>query len=47
MYMCTLYTVCVCLCRFVEPPVLNMSAVIEDSSPKTPLIFVLSSGVVS
>ena len=33
--------------RFVEPPVLNMGAVVEDSSCRTPLIFVLSPGVVS
>lgn len=33
--------------RFVEPPVLNMAAVVEDSSCRTPLIFVLSPGVVS
>ncbi|XP_063042411.1 dynein axonemal heavy chain 2 [Engraulis encrasicolus] len=31
--------------RFVEPPVLNMKAVLEDSTTKTPLIFVLSPGV--
>ncbi|XP_076145705.1 dynein axonemal heavy chain 2 [Alosa pseudoharengus] len=31
--------------RFVEPPVLDMKAVVEDSTTKTPLIFVLSSGV--
>ncbi|EDV25795.1 uncharacterized protein TRIADDRAFT_23475 [Trichoplax adhaerens] len=31
--------------RFVEPPVLDMNSVLDDSSPKTPLIFVLSSGV--
>ncbi|MCI4377271.1 hypothetical protein PGIGA_G00201730 [Pangasianodon gigas] len=31
--------------RFVEPPVLDMKAVVEDSTPKTPLIFVLSPGV--
>ena len=35
------------LLRFVEPPVLNMGAVVEDSSCRTPLIFVLSPGVVS
>lgn len=33
--------------RFVEPPVLDMAAVVEDSSTRTPLIFVLSPGVVS
>ena len=33
--------------RFVEPPVLRMSEVVEDSTCKIPLIFVLSSGVVS
>ena len=32
--------------RFVEPPVLDMAAVVEDSSTRTPLIFVLSPGVV-
>ncbi|KAM9407837.1 LOW QUALITY PROTEIN: dynein axonemal heavy chain 2 [Salvelinus alpinus] len=31
--------------RFVEPPVLDMKAVVEDSTTKTPLIFVLSPGV--
>ncbi|KAJ3585525.1 hypothetical protein NHX12_014244, partial [Muraenolepis orangiensis] len=31
--------------RFVEPPVLHMKAVLEDSTPRTPLIFVLSPGV--
>ncbi|KAL5251273.1 hypothetical protein ACHWQZ_G016836 [Mnemiopsis leidyi] len=31
--------------KFVEPPVLDMTAVVEDSSCKTPLIFVLSAGV--
>ncbi|XP_060775597.1 dynein axonemal heavy chain 2 [Neoarius graeffei] len=30
---------------FVEPPVLDMKAVVEDSTSKTPLIFVLSPGV--
>lgn len=39
---------CFCLkFRFVEPPVLDMAAVVEDSSTRTPLIFVLSPGVVS
>jgi len=33
--------------KFVEPPVLDMRAVFEDSTCKTPLIFVLSPGVVS
>lgn len=33
--------------RFVEPPVLDMASVVEDSSTRTPLIFVLSPGVVS
>ena len=32
--------------RFVEPPVLDMAAVVEASSTRTPLIFVLSPGVV-
>ena len=32
--------------RFVEPPVLNMAAVVEDSTCRIPLIFVLSPGVV-
>ncbi|XP_060896803.1 dynein axonemal heavy chain 2-like [Labrus mixtus] len=31
--------------RFVEPPVLDMKAVVEESTCRTPLIFVLSSGV--
>ncbi|XP_076026906.1 dynein axonemal heavy chain 2 [Genypterus blacodes] len=31
--------------RFVEPPVLDMEAVLEESSCRTPLIFVLSPGV--
>ncbi|XP_062301425.1 dynein axonemal heavy chain 2 [Scomber scombrus] len=31
--------------RFVEPPVLDMKAVVEESSSSTPLIFVLSPGV--
>jgi len=31
--------------KFVEPPVLDMTAVVEDSNCRTPLIFVLSSGV--
>ncbi|KAL8578353.1 Dynein heavy chain 2, axonemal [Nucella lapillus] len=31
--------------RFVEPPVLDMLQVVEDSTTKTPLIFVLSPGV--
>uniref|UniRef100_A0A8C8SM12 Dynein axonemal heavy chain 2 n=1 Tax=Pelusios castaneus TaxID=367368 RepID=A0A8C8SM12_9SAUR len=30
---------------FVEPPVLNMRAVVDDSTPRTPLVFVLSPGV--
>ncbi|XP_059574595.1 dynein axonemal heavy chain 2 isoform X3 [Alligator mississippiensis] len=30
---------------FVEPPVLSMKAVLEDSLPRTPLVFVLSPGV--
>jgi dynein heavy chain, axonemal len=33
--------------KFVEPPVLDMKAVYEDSTCRTPLIFVLSPGVVS
>jgi hypothetical protein len=33
--------------KFVEPPVLDMQHVVQDSSTKTPLIFVLSPGVVS
>jgi len=32
---------------FTEPPVLDMGQVVEDSTTKTPLIFVLSPGVVS
>jgi hypothetical protein len=35
------------LYRFVEPPVLDMSSVVEDSTTRSPLIFVLSPGVVS
>nr|CAD7455963.1 unnamed protein product [Timema tahoe] len=31
--------------KFVEPPVLDIKAVVEDSTFKTPLIFVLSPGV--
>ncbi|XP_022235820.1 dynein heavy chain 2, axonemal-like [Limulus polyphemus] len=31
--------------RFVEPPVLDMLAVLEDSTAKTPLMFILSPGV--
>uniref|UniRef100_F1ST22 Dynein axonemal heavy chain 2 n=1 Tax=Sus scrofa TaxID=9823 RepID=F1ST22_PIG len=31
--------------RFVEPPVLNMKSVMEDSAPRTPLVFILSPGV--
>uniref|UniRef100_A0A8C4Z8H0 Dynein, axonemal, heavy chain 2 n=1 Tax=Gadus morhua TaxID=8049 RepID=A0A8C4Z8H0_GADMO len=31
--------------RFVEPPALDMKAVMEDSTPRNPLIFVLSPGV--
>ena len=31
--------------KFTEPPVLDMQSVVEDSNTKTPLIFVLSSGV--
>ncbi|XP_025080372.1 dynein heavy chain 2, axonemal-like isoform X3 [Pomacea canaliculata] len=31
--------------KFTEPPVLNMQQVLEDSTCKTPLIFVLSPGV--
>lgn len=30
---------------FIEPPVLNLKSVLEDSSNKTPLIFLLSPGV--
>lgn len=33
--------------KYVEPPVLDMKAVFDDSTPKIPLIFVLSPGVVS
>ena len=33
--------------KFVEPPVLDMFQVLADSSKRTPLIFVLSPGVVS
>lgn len=31
--------------RFVEPPVMDLKSVLEDSSNKTPLIFLLSPGV--
>lgn len=31
--------------RFVEPPVLDVKAVLEESVPQAPLIFVLSPGV--
>lgn len=31
--------------QFVEPPVLDVKAVLEESVPQTPLIFVLSPGV--
>lgn len=31
--------------RFTEPPVLDITAVLDDSSNRTPLIFVLSPGV--
>ncbi|XP_038624757.1 dynein heavy chain 2, axonemal [Tachyglossus aculeatus] len=31
--------------RFIEPPVLNMKSVMDDSHPHTPLIFILSPGV--
>ncbi|XP_053575482.1 dynein axonemal heavy chain 2 [Bombina bombina] len=31
--------------KFTEPPVLDMKAVVEDSLPRSPLVFVLSSGV--
>ena len=31
--------------KFVEPPILDLSAVYDDSLPKTPIIFVLSPGV--
>lgn len=31
--------------QFVEPPVLDIRAVLEESVPQTPLIFVLSPGV--
>ena len=33
--------------QYVEPPVLDIQQVVDDSSTKTPLIFVLSPGVVS
>jgi dynein heavy chain len=31
--------------KFVEPPILDLGSVYEDSLPKTPIIFVLSPGV--
>lgn len=31
--------------QFVEPPVLDIRAVLDESLPVTPLIFVLSAGV--
>ena len=31
--------------KFVEPPILDVSDVLADSSPRTPLVFVLSPGV--
>ncbi|XP_063786889.1 dynein axonemal heavy chain 2 [Pseudophryne corroboree] len=31
--------------KFTEPPVLDMKAVVEDSLPRSPLVFVLSPGV--
>eukprot|EP00842_Homolaphlyctis_polyrhiza_P003901 jgi/Hompol1/4511/HPOL_003669-RA len=31
--------------KFVEPPILDINDILSDSSPKTPLIFVLSPGV--
>ncbi|KAI8923518.1 dynein heavy chain and region D6 of dynein motor-domain-containing protein [Entophlyctis helioformis] len=31
--------------KFIEPPILDISDILADSSPKTPLIFVLSPGV--
>ena len=31
--------------KFVEPPILDLNSVYDDSSPKTPIIFVLSPGV--
>lgn len=31
--------------QFIEPPVLDIKAVVEESLPQTPLIFVLSPGV--
>ena len=31
--------------RFVEPPVLDLKGVLDDSVPQSPLIFVLSPGV--
>ena len=33
--------------KFVEPPVLDMKQVVDDSTTRSPLIFVLSPGVVS
>ena len=33
--------------KFIEPPVLELKQVVDDSTTKTPLIFVLSPGVVS
>ena len=42
-----LFFISIVVVRFVEPPVLDMKSVLDDSSTKTPLIFVLSPGVVS
>ena len=45
-YCCTAFIINHLGVKFTDPPVLDMAQVIEDSSCKSPLIFVLSPGVV-
>jgi dynein heavy chain len=40
----TLITIYLITCRYVQPPVLNFMKVYEQSSPVTPVLFVLSPG---